>query len=310
MLTEDQARALLGEAGDTISVAPEPTLLERARRARRGRRLITLSAAAAVATVVAGGTAIGVSDPSTGPAPAAPGRSTPAASTKPPTSRTVTVPALEGLEEQVATARLQELGLRVSYFVGDSCEPPGSVMSVDPEPGTAVTPDSTVELVVSGSAGPGTCEEQRVLHARDQMIVDRFVAFAKAPSATTEPFAPRVALGLGDSVRGFLSERETADPAAWELPGPYGQWTGPFSALEYLAEAEDGLDVGNNLATRARIVCATRPAGPPPRFREAHLISIQPDSGEDASCLDWWSVDLAVDDAGRITGVLLTLGDP
>jgi hypothetical protein len=142
------------------------------------------------------------------------------------------------------------------------------------------------------------------------MIVDRFVAFANAPSPTTEPFAPRVALGLGDSVRGFLREGETAEPSAWELPGPYGQWTGPFSALEYLAGSGGEFDVSNEVGTRSRMVCATEPSGPPPKFRDAHLISIQSDASEDASCLEWWSVDLAVNDAGQITGVLLTLGDP
>jgi hypothetical protein len=142
------------------------------------------------------------------------------------------------------------------------------------------------------------------------MIVDRFVAFANAPSITTEPFAPRVALGLGDSVRAFLDEGETADPSAWELPGPYGQWTGPFSALEYLAEAGGELDVSNGVDTRARRVCATKPAGPPPKFRDSHLISIQPDVSEELLCPDWWSVDLAVNNDGQITGVSLTLGDP
>jgi hypothetical protein len=183
------------------------------------------------------------------------------------------------------------------------------VLGVDPAAGTSVTPGSTVELFVSGGAGPGTCEERHALHARDRMIVDRFVAFARAPSLTTEPFAPRVALGLGDSVRGFLGEGESADPSAWELPGPYGQWTGPFSALEYLAEAGGDLDVGNEVNTRARQMCATQPAGPPPKFRDSHLISIQPDVSEELLCSEWWSVDLAVNDDGRITGVLLTLGD-
>ena len=310
MLTEDQARALLREAGDTIEVGPEPTLLERARRARRHRRLTVLTAAAAAAAVVTGGAAIGLSGPSPSPTPAAPGPATPSEKTKPSKPSTVTVPLVDGLTEAEATARLEELGLQTSVFVGDSCEPPGTVIGVDPKPGTSVPPGSTVELFVSGSAGPGTCEEQHALHARDRMIVDRFVAFAKSPSITTEPFAPRVALGLGNSVRRFLGERETADPSAWELPGPYGQWTGPFSALEYLTEAEGDLDVGNEVNTRARQMCATQPAGPPPKFRDSHLISIQPDVSEELSCFDWWSVDLAVNDDGRITAVLLTLGDP
>ncbi len=60
----------------------------------------------------------------------------------------------------------------------------------------------------------------------------------------------------------------------------------------------------------ARLLCASQPAGPPPKFRDSHLITIQPDISEELLCSEWWSVDLAVNDDGRITGVLLTLGDP
>lgn len=163
MLSENQARALLREAGSTFPVGPDPQLVERARRARRTRRLTALAAAAAVATVITGGTSLGLGTPPTPPGPVAPDVSAPAVPSDPPTTtkpeaRGVTVPALEGLTQDEARTRLKELGLRPDVLVGDSCEPTGGVVGQSPKPGTDLPPGSYVDVVVAGAAAPSTCD--------------------------------------------------------------------------------------------------------------------------------------------------------
>jgi hypothetical protein len=305
MLTEDQARALLHNAGDSITVGPEPTLLDKARSSRRARRLVALASAAAVTAVVAGGAAIGLAGPAPTPVP-----------TPPATARDlVVVPALVGLSEEQATKLAKERGLRTSVVVGDSCEQAGGVIGQQPEPGAKVEPGSWVDVVVAGAPGPEACDAGSGIRAGDFMTVDRFVDFAKQPTESDPPWASTVAIGLGGEVVTEVPERDLTDPSRWVMNRPYAQRTGHFSALEQIASTpgDDPTDyeLSDHLQSPPRDTCAPEPNTPPATYlQQGRAVSIEPLPSKSRSCMDWWSVDLTLNHDGLITGVFLVLGEP
>lgn len=330
MLSENEARALLREAGDTVPVTAGTDLLETARRARRGRRAVIASAAAAVTIIVAGGTAVGLTGPETsGPiAPAGPTTTAPITdgATEPTDGpsefqeesggpKLVDVPILVEYSEKEALRRVREWGLEAEVSREPApCEPEGEVIQQVPQAGTKVPPGSTVVLVVGagGSAGMPSSKvcTEGIASYHDRQIADLFVRFAQAPQAENAPFAPRVSIGLGGDIRGELTELETHDKDAWLIDGTYAAHSGPFSALAQVAEHPQGHVLSNDPSFGAREVCAPSPTGPPAELAELRLISIQPADDLQRSCATWWSVDLLVNEVGQIEGVFLTLAEP
>lgn len=112
-----------------------------------------------------------------------------------------------------------------------------------------------------------------------------------------------VELGLADRVIRTVPEADLSDPGSWQLPGPYAGSPGPFSALELLAGSggQYRVDLGHGPT------CDESPA-PPAGVETSRVLSVQPRSTD--SCLEWWRIDLFVNEVGQVTGVIVKLPDP
>jgi hypothetical protein len=56
--------------------------------------------------------------------------------------------------------------------------------------------------------------------------------------------------------------------------------------------------------------CASPPRPAPTELAQHRRVSFQPQLGNDASCLQWWTVDLYVADDGSVEGIGLDLWEP
>lgn len=116
----------------------------------------------------------------------------------------------------------------------------------------------------------------------------------------------RVELILGDSgVSRVIDTPALADPANWELDTPEGYegFTGPFSALDLL----DGVDhltvtIGDHPH------CAGPPRPAPDHLTGLTRVGIQP--ADIDSCIAWFTVDLYLDETGRVQAIVLDLFGP
>ncbi len=140
--------------------------------------------------------------------------------------------------------------------------------------------------------------------------MERFRAFAREPSAHTGAaagFAPSVDVGLGSEILTTIDEAELTSAERWVVdrePGFRG-YAGPFDVLSKAATAgEIAITIGDHPH------CASPPVPPPDRVTDLRRISYQPELPADASCLQWWTVDLFVDQAGLIHAVTLDLWEP
>jgi hypothetical protein len=136
-------------------------------------------------------------------------------------------------------------------------------------------------------------------------VLNGLVAFARQPSDkawASVPFADHVQLGLGDRLLKTRSARALRDPAAWMLDADlFRAGVGPFSSLKVLASKEGSLEYREGSYRR----CAS-PSRPPPRpVSGLRRLSIQP--REPVSCLQWFAVDVFVDESGDIRAVTLDL---
>lgn len=158
--------------------------------------------------------------------------------------------------------------------------------------------------------------------AADVKLADAFVAFATDPGpATAEalPLSPDgVRLGLGEKL---LRDAPTGDVAitdSWELAadGYFRGYVGPFSALRALEEHVNGELTSEAGRTSNEVTvsigphphCASPPVPAPPGLGTRRRVSLQPAGVE--SCLQWFSVDLYLDDQGQIVAVTLDLWEP
>lgn len=78
----------------------------------------------------------------------------------------------------------------------------------------------------------------------------------------------------------------------------YDGYAGPFSALETLAEPID-VTVG------AHARCAAPPTPVPEGATGLRQVSLQPSDA--TSCLEWYAIDLFVNDAGEVETIRLDL---
>jgi hypothetical protein len=156
-------------------------------------------------------------------------------------------------------------------------------------------------------AGCGGGRDDRPAQPEPQPL-DALIAFARAPSEATwtdVPLARTAALGLGDTVRARRSARELRDPAAWTLNVDlFRGRAGTASALELIASEDGPLRRGSGPHPH----CAAGPVLPPHEAAELTRVWVQP--REPDGCLDWWTVDLFLDDDGRIEVVTLDLWEP
>lgn len=97
---------------------------------------------------------------------------------------------------------------------------------------------------------------------------------------------------------------ELRDPDGWVLPVElFAGYSGPFSALEQLGATERLA-----LAAGAQPHCASPPRPSPPEIADLDRYALTPT--EIDSCLQWFVVNLYVDDEGRLQAVQLDLWEP
>jgi len=160
---------------------------------------------------------------------------------------------------------------------------------------------------------PGRCDDLFVPPAPASGDVDltrAFRAFATAPSpgtASEVPFAPEVRLGAASRLLSTVDADDVDDPRAWVLRLEYFRgYSGPFSALELVQDHGDGLTT----SVGPHPHCAGPPVPAPHALDDLRRVSLQPSSRSVDSCLDWFTVDLFVDDAGTVRAVTLDLWEP
>ena len=139
-------------------------------------------------------------------------------------------------------------------------------------------------------------------------VLNGLVAFAREPSDETwasVPFADRVQLGLGDRLLKTRSAQALRDPAAWKLDVDlFRGGVGPFSSFDVLATNEQSLEYREGSYRR----CASPSRAPPRPVSGLRRLSIQP--REPASCLQWFAVDVFLDESGDIRAVTLDHWEP
>lgn len=136
----------------------------------------------------------------------------------------------------------------------------------------------------------------------DEAMVAAFVAFAGGGAVADVPFAATVSVGLADEIVRSVPASDLGSPTVWTIERmEFRGWSGPFSALDF-ADANVGITIGPHAH------CASPPVAAPPGFADHRRVSIQPTDA--TSCLEWFTVDFFVDDAGEIAAVTVDLFAP
>ena len=191
MLTDDEARRLLHQAGETVTVDPAPPIVD-----ERGRRRIwpVLAAAAAVVAVAVATVLI------TGP-------KSPDSTPTPPTTDGVQIPSVLGYDLTAAEAALRDAGLSTRVREVPICDRT-YVRGTRPAAGTTMTPGTTVVVEVA-VPGQGFCI------AEEQLALD-LLAFADG-RGPVPPLATTLTLYDGSGDQSTISAGQAADPEAWRL---------------------------------------------------------------------------------------------
>lgn len=118
------------------------------------------------------------------------------------------------------------------------------------------------------------------------------------------PLASEVRLGLGDALVLTRSAADLRQPAAWRIDEEaFRGYVGPFSALKLLVR-----DVDLTVTVGQHPHCASGPVPPPAELTGLRRVSLQPRAPD--GCLNWWTVDAFVTDAGAIEGITLDRWEP
>lgn len=133
----------------------------------------------------------------------------------------------------------------------------------------------------------------------DDVVAFTFGDFAAGGEGSFDdlPVAEQVLLALGSQVYARKAAMELADRRAWSINAPfYADLAGPFNLL-IQTPAPARFNVGPHDRCASSV-----PLPAPPELARYRRISIQPAEDTIESCIDWWSMELFVDD-GEIVGV-------
>lgn len=301
-MNEAEARHLLHRAADGIPTGHTSTadLLHRGQRRLRQRRGFQgLAALGALTLLISGGLALHSPDRTVGPQVV----NSPRPSATDVRAQSTTVPVLQDMSRHAAERRLRSVGLRARVMTAPArCVPPGSVLSQEPRAGRRLPEGSVVALVVAVEPSPTPRCPAGIATRTDRSIARNFYEFAESVAQDPAPPAPEVSLGLGyQIIRRYDGE---GHPRSWRLPGPFAGRTGPFSVLDVVA----GSDGTYRLLVGRHPRCVGPPIAPSPELTGLRQLSIQPRSWE--TCLQWWSVDLFINDVGQIQAITLDYWDP
>lgn len=199
---------------------------------------------------------------------------------------------------------------------------PPEARPTDPTEGDTAAPSPPTK---SSDAQRVTAARQprRAPSRRDAVLVREFVQFAKNPHE--QPFTrlgSRVRLGLGPDLLEHRTREQLRSAGAWVLGSEdrlFRAYVGPFSALETVRrhmETAAGEGLHGRDAYTVRVGphphCASPPVPAPRSVRHLRRVALlpSPKSISDIGCLRWFSVDLFVNDAGRVRAITLDLWEP
>ncbi len=147
--------------------------------------------------------------------------------------------------------------------------------------------------------------------AEQRDLVELLMAFAVNPTPANlskVPLSDSVVLTAGPDIAKTVATDELMDPAAWALEAEeFRGGTGPVSvlaALRGLHEWEAGFEVTIGPHSHCASPSQPRAAG----LGGLTQVSIQSVATE--SCLQWWVVDLFVDESDEIVGITYDLWEP
>lgn len=123
------------------------------------------------------------------------------------------------------------------------------------------------------------------------------------------PFDTPISLGLGNKLVRTISPTESTRDAAWVLAlDGYAQRDGTVSALKLLRQNADNRHIETDASMDE--ICPDDDPGEAPSALTGGgtRVSIQPRRSN--ICLNWWSVDLYINDVGQVVGVNVSLGSP
>lgn len=174
--------------------------------------------------------------------------------------------------------------------------------------------DGRFQIVGPGSGVPERGSMVEVTD-EDRALVDRFRnGFFDGPTFAEQPDprfgADGLTLWLGGAISEPHSLEELNDNAAWTFDvADFDGLSGPFNIFDVLDQsAVSDLPGETVLAVGPHNHCAGQPLLLPESLQGLRQLSIQP-TGID-SCLQWFAVDLFVDDAGVVVAVMLDLWGP
>jgi hypothetical protein len=134
-----------------------------------------------------------------------------------------------------------------------------------------------------------------------ERVARYFLAFARGESDYPPADTP-VELSLSAHVWKTLPTGQLGDRRAWRVCPDGGTYAGrvcPFSAPDVIREYDGPVTITDR---PLRHPCVPAPA------MTAAGVTITPDAA--TSCLDYWAVQLAVNDVGQVTGVNLVQAEP
>lgn len=197
---------------------------------------------------------------------------------------------------------------------------PGPQDPAAPSPADASPVPSPTPLAPGGFTLEDLDEE---VTPADLALVERLVAFALAPTTADAArlglAADGVQLGLGPTLHTVLAPADAAEPAAWDLPSEgFRAHDGALSAVGLLAGRVGGTDRAPALPDGGLLQvqvgehphCAAGPVPAPEGLTTLRRVSVQPADAAITSCLDWFTVDLFVDDAGTVHAITLDVWEP
>lgn len=168
---------------------------------------------------------------------------------------------------------------------------------------------------------PNDLQQVGDVRGSDLALARAFAAFAvrtEADTLSALPLAPDgVQVGLGLTLR-RTPVADLAQAATWSsTANGFAGRTGRINTLNVLRDhlLRDLIDSGPN-AGKLQVVegetqrCAGPPLAAPAGLVGLRHLSLQPAAGSIEACLDWFSVDLYLDESGRVTAVRLDLVEP
>jgi hypothetical protein len=138
-------------------------------------------------------------------------------------------------------------------------------------------------------------------------VAEAFVRFARG-EADSPPADTPIELLVAGRVAKTIGGAEVLDPANWRICGEFELYAGrtcPFSALDLVASSSRGVVVTSAAPSHP---CMHAPP-PPSRLTNAYRTVTVTGRGS-PTCVDYFAVQLFVNDVGQVVAVNLVMSEP